>query len=485
MTATINIQRLWDQKYRDESVPFPIDGSTGTANTFTPEAYGAVGDGTADDSNALQAAITAATGKGVLQLSGSYGITRPMEVLGLCQIEGGDARLSGIIALPGFTGSQMIRNWTTADWAGGETDHRKAPANPTLSGTHAAEPYARISNLRIHTGNVDNLACLSWVSPNETTILRNLVLVSGAASTANHGIWGIDLQGSLIGPKLEDIVFYGVGWERQLSFDSSSGSGANVYCDTITFSPSKLYHSMCYVNNIDDFVLSEYHLETAGGVDAAANAYIYLVSHTGFGSYSIRDGHMLQNASTSKPFMLQQNDAGLTRSTAPLIDRLKIQKTVGSWTGFFLSDRYNDVALGTMEVIHRYDGQTLVYSNADGGLHTTTFVAAPQTLPYTYHGAGVPATVTIDGTLGGINHLRVQSSSGFTIANPTSPVLGTMLIFKIWNDSSGALGTITWDTAYSLAGAFTNPAAHNIRVISFYYDDPSWIEISRTAADST
>jgi hypothetical protein len=449
---------------------------------ITPEMFGAKHDGATDDSDALQNAIALATGKGVLHLSGQYGITRPMEVLGLCQIEGGDPRLSTIVALSGFTGNQMLRNWTAADWAAGETNHRVAPANPALSGTHTAEPYARISNLGFNAGNISNVACLSWAGPNETTILRNLVLASGASTTANRGIWGIDLQGNLIGPKLEDIVFYGTGWERQLSLDASAGSGANAYCDTITFSPSKLYHSMLYVNNVDDFVLSEYHLETAAGFDAAAHAYLYLVTHTGFGSYSFRDGHMMQNASTSKPFLLQDNDqtANLTRVTPPLVDRLKIQKTTGAWTGNFISDAYNNIALGTMEVIHRYDGQRLAYSNADGSLHTAGFTAAPPLQPYTYHGIGVSSPVAIDGSLGGIHLLRPTTATGFTISNPTNPVQGTLLTIVIWNDSGGAMGTVTWSSAYDLDGAYTNPAAGDMRAITFYYDGPTWVELSRS-----
>lgn len=52
-------------------------------------------------------------------------------------------------------------------------------------------------------------------------------------------------------------------------------------------------------------------------------------------------------------------------------------------------------------------------------------------------------------------------------------------------NSGGAMGAITWDTSYKLAGAFTNPATGQVREITFRRDAAGsvWREVSRTAAD--
>lgn len=70
----------------------------------------------------------------------------------------------------------------------------------------------------------------------------------------------------------------------------------------------------------------------------------------------------------------------------------------------------------------------------------------------------------------------------FTISNPTTPVVGARLTIRIINSTGGALGAITWDTAYKLA-AWTSPATGFSRSIDFQYDGAHWIEVSRTPSD--
>lgn len=83
MALAIDIQKLWDQKFKDESVPFPVTGSIDTTNlsgiatvvNVKDVAFGAVGDGAHDDTAAIQAAInslTASTGGVVYFPAGVY-----------------------------------------------------------------------------------------------------------------------------------------------------------------------------------------------------------------------------------------------------------------------------------------------------------------------------------------------------------------------------------------------------------------------------
>lgn len=93
-------------------------------------------------------------------------------------------------------------------------------------------------------------------------------------------------------------------------------------------------------------------------------------------------------------------------------------------------------------------------------------------------------TVTVDATLGDIQRLTVTDGVAFTISAPRNPdALTLSLTFEILNSSGGAMGAITWDASYKLAGAFTNPADTKLRTIRFYYNGTSWIEESRAAAD--
>jgi hypothetical protein len=78
------------------------------------------------------------------------------------------------------------------------------------------------------------------------------------------------------------------------------------------------------------------------------------------------------------------------------------------------------------------------------------------------------------------------AGSAFTISNPLFPLWeGQEISFEIYNNSGGALGTITWGNAFKLGGAFTNPANGARRLITFRWNGANWMEVSRTAADIT
>jgi hypothetical protein len=93
------------------------------------------------------------------------------------------------------------------------------------------------------------------------------------------------------------------------------------------------------------------------------------------------------------------------------------------------------------------------------------------------------ASITPDDRLG-TQSIVATDTSAFTINAPTAPSnSGQTLSFDIKNSSGGTQGTITWDAAYKLAGAFSNAANTKRRTISFYYDGTNWVELSRAAAD--
>jgi hypothetical protein len=94
-----------------------------------------------------------------------------------------------------------------------------------------------------------------------------------------------------------------------------------------------------------------------------------------------------------------------------------------------------------------------------------------------------PAFVYPDADAASFFQITATNGDAFTVHAPTNPHNGYIIGFDIENDSGGSMGTITWDSVFKLAGAFTNPADGYRRTITFYYDGTNWIELKRAEAD--
>lgn len=93
-------------------------------------------------------------------------------------------------------------------------------------------------------------------------------------------------------------------------------------------------------------------------------------------------------------------------------------------------------------------------------------------------------TVSIDSELGSIFNITATNGTAFTISNPTNLESGVRFVLRIINTSGGALGAITWGSAYKLAGgAWTSPATGNSRLVEFVSDGTSCFELCRSSGD--
>lgn len=92
------------------------------------------------------------------------------------------------------------------------------------------------------------------------------------------------------------------------------------------------------------------------------------------------------------------------------------------------------------------------------------------------------ATIATDASTGNEFTVTVVDANAFTISNPTNATSGQRIVYTIRNTSGGALGAVTWGTAFKMA-AWTSPATANSRSITFRYDGTNWVEIARTASD--
>lgn len=71
------------------------------------------------------------------------------------------------------------------------------------------------------------------------------------------------------------------------------------------------------------------------------------------------------------------------------------------------------------------------------------------------------------------------AATPYTIHNPVYGVTGQDVTIQIKNESGGALGTATWDSAYKLATWTNPPTGYNI-TITFWFDGTNWWEKSRS-----
>lgn len=74
------------------------------------------------------------------------------------------------------------------------------------------------------------------------------------------------------------------------------------------------------------------------------------------------------------------------------------------------------------------------------------------------------------------------NSSAYIIENPQFAASGMVITITVRNTTGGALGAMSFDTAFK-ASSWTQPANGFNRSITFRYNGTNWIEIGRTAAD--
>jgi hypothetical protein len=97
------------------------------------------------------------------------------------------------------------------------------------------------------------------------------------------------------------------------------------------------------------------------------------------------------------------------------------------------------------------------------------------------------ASITLDTSSGKYFRITPSNATAFTLELPINNSLGDQITVEIKNTTGGALGTLSWAATgvagWRLAGAWVQPATGKKRTITFYYDGGIWIELARTSAD--
>lgn len=94
------------------------------------------------------------------------------------------------------------------------------------------------------------------------------------------------------------------------------------------------------------------------------------------------------------------------------------------------------------------------------------------------------ASITFDASQATEFDIAATNATAFTINNPTTPSNGNRITIRVKNTSAGALGAITWGSAFKMS-AWTSPGTGNSRAIDFEYDQPNgfWYQVSQTGVD--
>jgi hypothetical protein len=93
------------------------------------------------------------------------------------------------------------------------------------------------------------------------------------------------------------------------------------------------------------------------------------------------------------------------------------------------------------------------------------------------------ASMTPDLFVANNSIITATNGTAFTINAPLNPFHSQISTYTIRNTAGGALGAATWNAAFKLGAAWTQPANGFSRSVGFRYDGTNYIELWRSAAD--
>ena len=496
-------------KPTSEQVTFTAAGSGATLRNLVDKVrevvsvkdFGAVGDGIANDTAAIQAALNAAiaANRALYIPGGTYNITSL--TYQLTAVTGNGILIYGDAAgnTYGTRGSILKAIGTSGNMF-----------TITSSGGGAGANYCEFRNLTF-TGNSQIDAGLafdqSWFGKIIDCHFVSFLKANGRA------IW-LYANPAYAGTTFITACTFGSNSIGILSSGVSLTSSVNaVHVDKCWFLDHTEAGIQVGTSTVDAFQARNHNITSCGFegcvIDILCYASMYQMSVEGcyFENYTVTANPCIQILQSSSPgsecvsicnnYFARSTDAGLS-----LIDCYSRHVTVlsnqhdspGGQDRFFVSVSGTESA--KIEPAAAVPGLTPCpirnknyiassYTSYTYGIDTST---RPPLTAVTYS-----ASMALDISAGGVLTITPTNSSAFTISNVMADAINLtnrpqLFTVCIVNTTGGALGTATWSSGaggFKLGAAWTQPATGNRRYITFIFDPSAnrAYEISRSAAD--
>jgi len=476
---------------------------------ITDPLYGAVGDGTTDDTAAIQAALSA-NGNVVVCPTGSYKVTSTLEITRAVHFKGlgprpgsqqtsPDDRWRGCALNHAFNGTFLNIPGISGDVNG--------PQGTTIENMLLRQVYGNGSAAAGIAINIVKTSATYWATWTRLIGLSNqydvgvvddwtyAVVIDGDASSAapyntrDHGIYdswfvcytnatGCVLFNAVANVQVTNLFLQGDKSDFTLTgadnnHRSSNNMMANVKVSgTLTFDWAD-YNTCagCQLNNLTFTTHA-----TGNFVDgnlAISNVTMPAGSTT---NVVVAQQGILFNGNNGSFYKLKAPDGFQTRVG------VDVEAGVSGYVAFLDGGtekwRTGKNTDNTWFLVHATLGSVITATEAGRVNFYKATARKWATLTYA-------SPTTVDLSLGDHFDLPVTSNANFTISNPTNKSAGQQVTICVQNIGVGALGTITWSSDYVLAGAFTNPATDKNRCITFMTTSSGSLlrEVHRVAAD--
>lgn len=375
--------------------------------------------------------------------------------------------------------------------------------------TASAVPILRASGTNCHSVRIDGL-WLAYSVAQTNSAAVGIAFPSSGGNTGPYYWWSI--QGVRI-----TNAFDGIGLESTSAvfFSSNIGTEAPVVIDetnrsAIRLRPSTgspgLVFGLVYITNT---VVTPTAEAVSLGAQQASFAYLSIsnwvnaaVVFASLGQYQVQELHIESHIWNAASNLIACNGGQV------MLEQINIQgdhNIASNQAIFIVQNAGSRLTVGTLQTALTKSGAG---SPCLFNLGANTFVNGPNqwndinanvtNLPTATTLQGLTnylgsqacrvaalvdaATVTVEPTSG--DYLTLTATAGRTIGAPGHAWSGAQLIFEITNGSGGPM-TTTWNGAYHLAGAWTDPANTKVRKIQFTYNGTEWSEDWRSAADIT
>lgn len=438
------------------------------ADVFNVKDYGAVGDGAADDTAAIQAAIMAADGAAVYLPSGSYKTTSMLTITS-GKLVGSSRGASVLLPATGTTalkvyGSHIEVSDIGITFSGSNANNVGilvgGGGNLQYGGYNRFHRVKLMGSGKTGIGLRSRLSLECVVEDSYFEAWDRGLSLEIYATTALSNAWTI--KGSKIRVNTTGLVF---GGDTYLYGNTLEGNDLGVQdVDVVGTQNARLYSfGNHYENNGGatptnvklDYPNSQ-HTFTGDNFGGAAASRDIVV--TAAAQVAVFGGALANGVTLSAGFLYGWGVSPAAFSTS-LSGTGQVFRSQKDRITEYLGQNANQPYQWT--VITRFENSALILTRV-----------AP-----TYGG-------TVNFAANTANEFVVTPTDGnpWTAQAPTNMNAGQRITIRVVNSTGGALGAITWNAAFKMA-AWTNPATGFSRAIDFQYDGTNWIEVSRTPSD--